>query len=73
MDNRTFVELWKSLTSSERDNLTIAIVKKCNLSIATIPGYACGARVPKQRSKEVIARLLRTQGYDVDQKTLFPN
>lgn len=70
---KTFVEFWKSLTITERDELSIALKKKCNISLTTVPRWGIGARTPKPQSQEIIVKYLQSQGYDVDQKTLFPN
>lgn len=73
MGKQTFTELWASLTSTEKDMVSIALAKECNVRVSTVPIWGCGARRPKSQSQEKIVEYLRTaRKYKTDCKTLFP-
>lgn len=74
MENQTFMELWQSLTSDEKDEMSIALAKKCQVALSTPKWWGLGYRKPKERSQKIIARHIRAvRGCGTDHKTLFPN
>ena len=64
---KTFVDWWKSLSPTEKDELAIALSRECNTALATVQSWGLGYRSPKARSQEIIALYMNT-----DCKTLFP-
>lgn len=65
---KTFTEIWRDMTSIERENLAITISKKCNISIYTTRAYGTGVRTPRISTQQEIAKILK-----VDHTQLFPN
>ena len=68
MADKTFTEIWRDMTSTEREDLAITISKKCNISIYTTRAYGSGARTPRISTQQEIAKLLK-----VEHTKLFPN
>lgn len=71
---KTFVEWWKGLTPPERDEVAIALSRKCNTAIATVNSWGLGYRTPKARSRAIIADYLKISlNVETESNTLFPN
>lgn len=72
MNGLTFTQLWAKLSASEKDEMSFALARKCNVRVGTVPIWGCGARKPKPLSQDIIVQHLNAQGYDTDCRTLFP-
>ena len=75
-DARNFGEIWKSLTSDERENLTLRIYNaKCCKTRQTIWNWANGkARPSAPIIRDMVAKVVsKTVGLNVLPQTLFPN
>lgn len=70
---KSFVEWWKSLTPTEKDEATIALSRECNTALATIQSWGLGYRTPKARSQDIIVNFFAVRGIETDCKTLFPD
>lgn len=69
---KSFVDWWKSLTPTEKDEAAIVLSRECNTALATIQSWGLGYRTPKARSQGIIVNFLTTKGIESDCKTLFP-
>ena len=69
---KSFVDWWKSLTPTEKDEAAIAFSRECNTALATTPSWGLGYSTPKARSQDIIVNFLTAQGIEEDGKTLFP-
>lgn len=69
---KSFVDWWKSLTPTEKDEAAIVLSRECNTALATIPSWGLGYRTPKARSQDIIVNFLTAKGIETDCKTLFP-
>ena len=69
---KSFVDWWKSLTPTEKDEAAIALSRECNTALATIQSWGLGYRTPKARSQGIIVNYLTARGIEADCKTLFP-
>lgn len=69
---KSFVDWWKSLTPTEKDEAAIALSRECNTALATIQSWGLGYRTPKARSQDIIVNFLTAKGVETDCKTLFP-
>lgn len=69
---KSFVDWWKSLTPTEKDEAAIVLSRECNTALATIQSWGLGYRTPKSRSQDIIVNFLTAKGIETDCKTLFP-
>lgn len=72
MVNKTFIEIWKSLPPSEKDNTAVTLASECNAALATVQSWGLGYRTPKARSQEIIVKHFASKGVTTTAKTLFP-
>lgn len=71
---KSFVEWWKGLSSTEKDDVAIALSRECNTALATVTAWGLGYRTPKARSQELIANYLKSaRNIETECSTLFPN
>jgi hypothetical protein len=73
MCSKTFVQWWKSLPPTEKDNAAITLAGDCNTALSTVQSWGLGYRNPKTRSQEIIVKYFAAKGIVTDCKTLFPN
>lgn len=70
---QTFIEWWKGLNSIEKDEVAIALHKKCNIALSTVAKWGCGNRTPGIRTQVIIINYLKThKGITATSETLFP-
>lgn len=70
---KTFVDWWKCLSPTEKDETAVALSRKCNTALATVQSWGLGYRTPKARSQRIIVTYLSAKGIDADCTTLFPS
>lgn len=68
----SFVEWWKSLTPSDKDETAINLARECNAALSTVQSWGLGYRTPKARSQQIIVKYFNSIGIDADINTLFP-
>lgn len=68
----SFVDWWKSLTPTEKDETAITLSRECNTALATVQSWGLGYRTPKARSQAIIVNFFSDKGIETDCKTLFP-
>jgi hypothetical protein len=69
---KSFVNWWKNLTPTEKDDTAIALSRKCNTALSTIQSWGLGYRTPRTRSQDIIVNFLAAKGIETSCKILFP-
>ena len=71
-DNRTFVELWPSLTPGMQDDLRENVLKAAKCTYNAFMNWTYGQRTPMAIFQNIIVRELRKLGISTKSSILFP-
>ena len=72
LDNRTFVELWNSITAAEQAELRNNVVKASKCTYAAFQNWTYGQRTPMAIFQNIIVRELRKLRISTKSSILFP-
>ena len=59
MQKKTLKELWKSISTTEKDTLRIKVASECGKSIDTVQAWMLGYRKPSRLEKVALYAYIR--------------
>lgn len=72
MDNRNFTQIWKSLSTAEREAFSSYMLRAGVTTRFSIWRWAKGARPYSLAVRRKATQVLKNLGHDTDEKILFP-